>query len=137
MKLTNTSEYSLRILTFMAKEPERLYPARYLIEKLNISDKYLRRIMTNLSKAGFIYSIQGREGGYLFARKPEEITLAEVVDAVEGMKQYTGCVLGFCECSDENPCVMHNTWVEIREDFVRTFDQTTLGKLEYGKINKY
>jgi len=121
----------------MAKEPEKLYQARLLIDQLHISDKYLRRIMTNLSKAGFIFSIQGREGGYFFARKPEEITLAEVVDAVEGMKQYTGCVLGFCDCSDENPCVMHHTWVKIREDFVNTFLQTNLGNLDSGNISKY
>jgi hypothetical protein len=50
MKLTNTSEYALRILTFMARNPEGLFSAKSLVEKLNISDKYLRRLMTDLAK---------------------------------------------------------------------------------------
>ena len=66
MKLSKTSEYALRILSFMAKDSSHLYSAKYLIEKLNISDKYLRRLMTDLCKAGFIKSIQGRDGGYIF-----------------------------------------------------------------------
>ena len=66
MRLSKTSEYALRILSFMAKEPKALYSAKYLVESLNISDKYLRKLMTILSKADFIKSIQGRVGGYSF-----------------------------------------------------------------------
>lgn len=68
MKLSKTSEYALRILIFMAKEPEQLYTAKQLVEELNVSDKYLRRLMTDLSKSGFIRSVQGRDGGYMFIK---------------------------------------------------------------------
>jgi Rrf2 family protein len=73
MKLSKTSEYALRILSFMARYPDKLYAARHLVEKLKISDKYLRRLMTDLSKAGFIRSRQGREGGCFFAKKISSI----------------------------------------------------------------
>ncbi len=137
MKLSKTSEYALRILTFMAREPQQTYTAKSLIESLKISDKYLRRLMTDLTKAGFIYSIQGRDGGYAFARPVSGILLADIVDAVESMEKYTGCILGFEACSDENPCVMHSFWAGTREEFIRTFTTRTLDQLDYREICKY
>jgi len=137
MKLSKTSEYALRILTFMATSPDELFPARHLIEKLKISDKYLRRLMTDLSKAGFIRSIQGREGGYIFAKDISSIHISEIIDTVEGMDKYMGCVLGFDECSDSNPCVMHESWLPMREKFIDTLNNKTLADYNYSKINKF
>jgi len=136
MKLSNTSEYALRILSYMAQKQEAMYSASHLIEKLQISDKYLRRLMTQLAKAGFIKSIQGRDGGYLFAKDISAITLADIVNAVEGMSKYTGCVLGFSHCSDTNPCVMHSAWVPVREEFAKVFYHTTLAELNFENIHK-
>ena len=62
MILSKTSEYALRILAFMSKNEDKLYSAKFLVDTLQISDKYLRRLMTDLTKAGFIYSVQGRDG---------------------------------------------------------------------------
>lgn len=137
MKLSNTSEYALRILCFMARDEERLYPARYLIDTLHISDKYLRRLMTDLTKSGFVSSSQGRDGGYSFARKPDTIFLADVVNAVEGMQKYCGCVLGFDQCSDDNPCVMHSAWVPVREKFVSVFNNKTIKDLDIDQVSKF
>ena len=137
MKLSHTSEYALRILSFMAKEPERLFSARYLVEHLNISDKYLRRMMTNLTKAGFIKSTQGRGGGYTFARNPGQIALADIIDSFEGLGHYLGCVLGFVQCSDTNPCVLHAGWIHVRQQFESTFKNTTLADLNFDQVKKY
>jgi Rrf2 family protein len=121
----------------MAKEPNKMYSAKFLAEELKISDKYLRRMMTNLSKAGFIRSIQGRVGGYTFNKELNKIVLADIIDAVEGLDKYTGCVLGFDECSDDNPCIMHNTWVAVREQFNNVFKNKTLADLKFNDINKF
>ncbi len=121
----------------MARDTEALYTAKYLIVQLNISDKYLRRIMTNLARAGFITSIQGRDGGYRFNKDTGSITLADIIDAAEGMNRYTGCVLGFSKCSDENPCVMHPIWAEIRDQFTLIFRKKTLKDLNFNNIRKF
>ncbi len=137
MKLSKTSEYALRILIFMAKNPEELYTAKYLIEKLNVSDKYLRRLMTDLSKSGFIRSTQGRDGGYTFAKDIHDIFLYDIIDSVEGMEQLNDCVLGFNECSCTNPCAMHDDWIIIREKLNKVFRKTKLSDLEFDKILRY
>jgi len=121
----------------MAKDENLLYSAKYLIDELKISDKYLRRLMTDLTKSGFIISIQGRDGGYKFKKNTGEIYLEDVINAVEGMNKYTGCALGFCECSDKNPCVMHSTWIPVREEFQRVFSTKTIKDLDIHQVTKY
>jgi len=137
MKLSKTSEYALRILIFMAKEPDKLYTAKQLVEELKVSDKYLRRLMTDLSKAGFIRSVQGREGGYTFIKSINEIFLFDVIDSVEGMDKLNGCVLGFEKCSCTNPCAMHETWQHVRVELNKVFRETTLSNMDFNKAIRY
>ena len=137
MKLSNTAEYALRILIFMGKDVQRLYSAKQLVEALKISDKYLRRLMTDLTKSGIIFSVQGRDGGYVIAKKPEDIKLSDIIEAIEGMDKYTGCLLGFEHCSDENPCALHSSLGPIRQEFFRVFTHKTLNDLDYKEITKY
>lgn len=134
MRLSKTSEYAIRILSFMAKNEEDLFSAKYLIEKLKISDKYLRSLMTKLSKAGLIISKQGKNGGYYFARKADKIFISQIIDAVEGYEKYLGCILGFDKCSDINPCSMHKIWVKTRKTLTKTYSETSLSNLGTNKI---
>lgn len=137
MKLSKTSEYSLRILIFMAKEPSLLYTAKQLVKELNVSDKYLRRLMTDLSKSGFIRSVQGRDGGYTFTKSINDIFLYDVIDSVEGMDKLNGCLLGFEKCSCTNPCAMHENWKEVRADLNKLFRETRLSNMNFDKIMRY
>ncbi len=137
MKLSKTSEYAVRILSLMACDTSRSYSAKELIEKLRISDKYLRRLMTSLTKAGLIFSTQGRNGGYSFAKKSSEISIAKIIDVVEGTEKYFGCILGFERCDDKNPCSMHNVWSSTRDKLFKTFNETTLADLNKEKISKF
>lgn len=121
----------------MAKEPEKLYSAKQLVNELNVSDKYLRRLMTDLSKSGFIRSIQGREGGYTFNRLISDIHLYDVIDSVEGMDKLNGCVLGFEKCSCTNPCAMHETWQHVRAELNKVFRDTRLADMNFNKILRY
>lgn len=137
MKLSKTAEYALRILVFMAKEPDRLHTAKQLVDELNISDKYLRRLMTDLSKSGFIRSSQGREGGYTFIKNIDEIYIYDVINSVENMEKLNGCVLGFDSCSCTNPCAMHDTWQHARTELNKVFRQTRLSDMDFSKILRY
>ena len=137
MKLSKTSEYALRILIYMAKVPDQLYTAKQLVKELKVSDKYLRRLMTDLSKSGFIRSIQGRDGGYTFIKSPDDIMLYDIIDSVEGMDKLNGCLLGFEKCSSTNPCAMHYLWVDVRTDLNKVFRETRLSDMDFNKILRY
>jgi len=115
----------------------QVFSAHHLIKTLHIPDKYLRQLLTSLSKAGFIKSIRGREGGYVFARNANRIYLSDIIDAVEGMDKYTGCLLGFPECSDDNPCSLHEKWNPIREQLLRFLTNTTLAEVKNDLIQRF
>ena len=136
MKLSKTSEYALRILSFMAKDKDKVYSAKILVENLGISDKYLRRLMTDLSKKGFISSLQGRVGGYVFAKELKDIYFLDVIQAIEGTKKFFGCIMGFEHCDCDNPCILHSSLVKLRDDFVQTYSTNSLADIDYCAITK-
>ncbi len=137
MKLSKTSTYALRVLSYMINSDMEVFSAKYLVEQLDVPDKYLRRLMTDMSKNGFIRSMQGRDGGYVFAKNANEIFLSDVIDAVEGMDYYTGCIMGHDQCSSENPCSLHEAYGPIRDKLVGFLESTTIAKLKNIDIVKY
>jgi len=90
-----------------------------------------------LSKSGFIKSIQGRDGGYSFDKGIDKILLIDILEAVDGKQKYSGCILGFDQCSDENPCIMHSSWVSVRDKFDEVFRNKSLSDLDYNEISKF
>jgi len=137
MKLSKTSEYSLRVLSYMVNSDMQVFTAKYLIEELKVPDKYLRRLMTDMSKSGFIKSLQGREGGYVFAKNVNTIFISDVIEAVEGMDKYTGCIMGHDSCSSENPCSLHNSYAPIRDQELAFLSGTSIKELKDTNIRKY
>ena len=137
MKLSKTSEYSIRVLSFMVNSDKQVFTAKHLVEKLNVPDKYLRRLMTDMSKRGFIKSLQGRDGGYVFAKNVDTIFISDVIDAVEGMDKYTGCIMGHEKCSSENPCSLHKSYAPIRDQEIAFLSQTSIKELRDDNIRKY
>ncbi len=126
MNLSNTASYAIRAIVFMAREKETLYSAAMLIQELNISDKYLKRILTTLSNAGIIRSVQGHYGGFCLNKSVKDVRLYEVVQSVENIEKYFGCVLGFEECSNVNPCSLHTKWAPLRDELLNFLRNTTI-----------
>jgi Rrf2 family protein len=110
MRLSKTSEYAVRVMAYLAREPQSLHSVNFLSEELGIPYKYLARLMTQLSQKGLLRSTQGKRGGYQLAHPLEEIRISDIIEVVEGLGDYHRCVLGFRECSDTDPCSMHHLW---------------------------
>jgi len=137
MILTKTTEYAVRVLAYMAKSGDQLLSAKYLHEQLDIPYKYLTRLMTDLAKSGYLMSVKGRDGGFRIIKDLKEISLANIVQTVEGMDSFNACILGFHECSSENPCAMHFVWEENKKQLLKTLKTTTLDDLTHLNIGKY
>lgn len=137
MILSKTSQYAIRVLSYMINSDLQVFSAHHLIKTLGIPDKYLRQLLTTLSKAGFIKSIRGREGGYVFARNANRIHLSEIIEAVEGMDKYQKCLLGFSECDDIHPCSLHEKWAPLREQLLSFLRNTTLIEVKNNDIHKF
>jgi Rrf2 family protein len=129
MNFSKTTSYAMTILNFMAEHKDERYSAKQLNKELGIPWQYLRHLLTSLSKDGFISSTQGRNGGFKLNKKPSEISLADIVEAVEGLNSFNRCVMGFDECPFDNKCAMHETWEESRDNMIKVLKSTTLDSI--------
>jgi len=137
MRFQKTTEYAIRVMVFLADHKEDKYSANQLHQLLQIPYKYLGRLMNKLSGAGLVEVTQGKQGGYRIIQDLSGIYLYEIVGVVEGLDDYQRCVLGFPECSSENPCSLHHIWLERQESIKVMIYNTTLADLKGSVNTKY
>lgn len=133
MNLNKKTEYSLAVLSFMAISQQEIFSAEHLHDELKIPRSYLRRLLTELSRFGFLQSAKGRKGGFIFAKPLAEIHLSQVINSIEGSEALGNCIIGHLKCNNDKPCIMHDTWMEAKIKMLNTLDATTLQDLKQKK----
>ncbi|MEN8226258.1 MAG: Rrf2 family transcriptional regulator [Bacteroidota bacterium] len=137
MFLNKTTKYAISLLAYMANKPHERFSAETLHHELNIPRRYLRLLLTDLSKYGFILSSRGRNGGFCLCRNPEDISIAQVIDSLEGLSNYDTCFFGIQNCKNEKPCSMHKTWNDTRSILIESLSNTSLSELGNNCIIKF
>jgi Rrf2 family protein len=137
LRFQKTSEYAIRVMVFLVNNRDELYSTNRLHKILKIPYKYLGRLMHTLTKAGFLEVVRGKQGGYKINDKRPPIYLYEIIGVIEGLDSYDRCVLGFEECSDENPCTLHKHWAKQRDSLKEMIYNINLKDLEGGLNIKY
>ncbi len=140
MKLSTKSRYGLRALFDMAYHSGTL-PAQIkdISRRQTISPRYLEQIFQDLKKAGLLKSRRGPQGGYYLAKRPEQITVREIIEATEGQMALVDCVKGAKGrakkvCEFDNQCVTQQIWSEATRRLNEYFDSVTLKDLcDQGK----
>ena len=121
MKVQRSSAYALHALMYMVRHSTQLPVTTNTIAKAEgIPAAYLGKIFQKLIKGRFVRAVRGRKRGYVFARPPEEISLLELFEAMEGGPLFDDCFLRHCECggTPENCCIFsiwHNATRQIRK----------------------
>jgi len=132
MIYTGSARYAIRAMVRLAIEDGEGQPfsAAGVAEAEQIPPFYLAKVLQDLGRAGLLKSARGRGGGFYLSRPAEEITLFEVVAAVEDPRRLESeCVLGIDECSDEAPCPMHETWKAFRDSALDALHTLTVARL--------
>ena len=137
MNLSKTTEYALRIMSYMSLNENDIYTTSDLSAKLNIPYSYLRKQMNFLVKKELLISIQGKSGGYKIAKLLTEISLQDIVEANDEPQPENMCFFGFQDCPLTNPCSMHNSWGEIRDNTAKLLKTTTLQNIKNDNISNH
>ncbi len=137
MYFSKTTEYSLRILSFMAIDETKLYNAEMLCSCLEIPYRYLRKQLTKLTKSGLLISLQGKNGGYKMSRSSEEVSLWDIVEATEGEQCVHECLLGFDNCVFGAKCSLHKKWETVQNSINEMLKNTTLAELRESGSHKF
>jgi Rrf2 family protein len=134
LRLSTKGQYGVRAMYEIARGyPEKPVNIREISERQDVSIHYLEQILNKLRRAGLIRSVKGPGGGYLLAKMPEEISIADILLELEGPLAITSCLNPEEGCVRVEICVTHLLWKALGrqiEDFLNT---VTLGDLLKGK----
>lgn len=135
---SSTCQYAIRALVCLAlHEGPRPVLARDIAAAEDIPKQFLAKILHNLRNQGLVSSQKGPGGGFLLARPPSEITLAEITQAVEGREDRSKeCILGLAECSDEAGCPLHDAWKRFRLQYDMAIGTLTLSQMADNVVLK-
>jgi Rrf2 family protein len=133
--LSKKTRYALVALTFLAKEDNRrAVLSTEIAKREKIPQRFLENILLDLKKIGILGSKLGKTGGYYLVKKPEDITLSDIVRHFEGAISMLYCISEKnyqpCEfCKDEQSCKIRGVFSEIRESTLQILNKTTLKDL--------
>ncbi|MDR0389949.1 MAG: Rrf2 family transcriptional regulator [Spirochaetaceae bacterium] len=129
MRISTKGRYSLEALLYIAQLPQGEYAStRSISENTGVSDGYLEQLFIPLRKAGIVQGIRGPQGGYLAGRPLTEITVGQILRAVEGPLEPVDCVHSK-PCPIEATCVSRHTWAELYKGISECVDSITLADL--------
>ncbi len=100
-----------------------------LVSGTDIPRDFLAKIFQKLVRGGVLTSTKGRGGGFALARADHEITVMQIVEAVQGAQAFDGCVVGMEACNDHMPCPQHDLYKPIRQRLKAYVQTTTLADL--------
>jgi Rrf2 family transcriptional regulator, iron-sulfur cluster assembly transcription factor len=129
MDLGRRADYAIRSTLDLARHPGRLRKARETAAEADVPERYLPQIMAALIRAGIVTSTAGREGGYQMARASADVSLLDVVEAVDGPIRSTECVLRGGACRWDGTCAVHDTWSAAQEAFREQFARSSFADL--------
>jgi Rrf2 family protein len=130
MQLTRQADYAIRALLHLSsKESGSVVQTREIAANQDIPEKYLPTIMRTLARAGLVRTLRGNQGGVLLARRPDEINLREVIEAIEEPIVLNRCLRDSGECSRDDFCPVHPVWDMIQQSLVERLESTTFADL--------
>jgi Rrf2 family transcriptional regulator, nitric oxide-sensitive transcriptional repressor len=130
MQLTYYTDYSLRVLMYLAVHRGRLVNITEIAERYGVSRNHLVKVVHNLARGGFIKSYRGKGGGIELARDPAQINVGEVVRYTEGPPKPVECFdVERNRCVITKVCGLAEITLEACNNFFATFDRYTLADL--------
>jgi len=129
MKLNTTSQYAIRVVTYLAQNNEKLSNSKDISQELEIPYKSLSRIITQLVNANIVKSLRGRDGGIKLERNLSEIKVYDILESVNESLHNEDCILGIGACKQHEKCPLHDRWVAPKEEIINIFQNTSIEDL--------
>ena len=130
MQITRQADYAMRAVMYLAeKGPDRRAATSQIAEEKHIPPSFLAKIVSQLSVAGLLQTSRGARGGVSLSRLPEEISLLEVVEAIDGPILLNECVADSGACTFGESCSLRPVFCDAQAELVARLDETTFGSL--------
>ena len=131
MIYSRSAEYAIRAFVNLSRVPEGKYAmVRQIAQQEEIPTHFLAKILQQLARKGLLRSSKGPTGGFTLRRKASEVSLMNIVEALDGLGDYDKCASGLAECNDEQPCGMHDSWNALRSRIIDYLKQTSIADIQ-------
>lgn len=130
MKISTKGRYALRMMLEFAMHPDECTKINQVAERQSISDKYLEQIVTIMSRAGYVKSMRGAQGGYFLTKDPSEYTVGMILRLTEGSIAPVACMEDeINQCLRSGHCATLSVWKRLEQAINQIVDTTTLADL--------
>ena len=129
MRLTNFSDYALRVLMYAAAQGDRLITIEETADVYGISRAHLMKVANQLTRTGYLKAVRGRSGGLMLAKRPNRIKLGDVLRATEPDFALVECFTAESQCIITSRCRLRGALKEALAAFTGTLDRYTLADL--------
>lgn len=130
MILSQTSEYAIRAVSYIALRGNAPIIAKELAKQTAIPVHYLSKVLRKLVTAGILGGSKGHNGGFVLARTPNKIKIVDVLNAVEDHLPSKHCIFGWRMCNSKDPCILHHRWTSVNDSFQNWARDTTLAHIQ-------
>jgi Rrf2 family protein len=126
MQITRQADYAVRAVLYLARlEPTQRAATSQVAQEQHIPPSFLAKIISQLSIAGLLHTSRGARGGVTLAREPKDITLLEVIEAIDGPILLNECVADNSVCTFDDDCPLRPVWCDAQEELVNRLKGTT------------
>lgn len=129
MLVTRETDYAVRTVLYLARERDRNANATEIAQVMHIPKSFLAKILQRLVRHHILQSMRGVKGGFMLAKKPSEITLLAVMEAIQGPAGINVCAIDSRRCRMSSTCAVHPVWVDIRKEVERRLKKQTIANL--------
>ncbi len=129
LRMGKMTDYATVVLASLAQEPATHRAATELAERTRLSRPTVSKVLKGLQRAGMVISSRGARGGYRLARRPDQITAAQILDVFEGPIAITECSGASSQCGIERLCRVGGAWQRVNAAIRRALEDVTLHQL--------
>lgn len=128
---STSCQYGLQAMLYLALHysEEKNVDLNSIADELDIPKHFLSKVLQVLVKHKLLVSMKGPTGGFRLIRPPSNITLIEIIEAIDGLDIFNQCGIGFKKCDDDHPCPIHKEYKEVRNKIQNLFEHKTLKEL--------
>ncbi|HLY07843.1 MAG TPA: SUF system Fe-S cluster assembly regulator [Planctomycetota bacterium] len=132
IRMTRLTDYGIMLLTLFARDEKHpMKSARDLSLEAKLPLPTVSKILKLLAKSGLLAAHRGVRGGFTLSRKPDAITMATVINALEGPIGVTDCCAPASDCGIENSCIVKSNWIKINRVVFGALDRVTLSEMTH------
>lgn len=129
LRMSKLTDYGTVVMTFLARESDRLHAASEIAGQIQVAAPTVSKILKILAREGLVVSHRGAKGGYSLARAAGEISMVEIIDALEGPVGLTECGSSPGLCEQESSCSVRANWQRINVAVRQALAGVTLAEM--------